>query len=217
MTTIEWWMRLVKRWIDVIWSLVWLIIFSPLFIIVAIAIKLNSQGPVFYRQERIGKWWKPFWFFKFRSMYRDDCIGEWYGGETARAKRQALIHSPANIRPGILQKIVNDPRVTSVWRFIRATSIDELPSLWCVLVGDMSLVWPRPHMPHEVAQYTNWHKKLFTVKPWITWYAQIHGRDKQDFDAEAQYDITYIYQWSLLLDIYILVRTVTVLFVGRWK
>lgn len=140
-------------------------------------------------------------------MYIDDCIGEQYGGTDARKKRQTLIHSDKNVRKGILQKIQDDPRVTKVGRFLRKTSLDELPSLWNVLLGDMSLVGPRPHMPHEVEQYETRHKRLFTIKPGITGYAQLYGRDQVPFDEEAKLDLWYIQHRSFRLDIYILLAT----------
>jgi len=211
LTRIEGWSLIMKRMIDIVGSLLWLLLLSPVLLIVALMIKLTSPGPVFYQQTRIWLGWKPFRFIKFRSMYRDDCVGENYGGDAAWQKRQDLINSPKNVRPWILQKIADDPRVTPIGKWIRKFSIDELPSLRCVLVGDMSLIWPRPHMPHEVARYEEWQKKLFTVKPGITWYAQIHGRDTQDFAIEARYDIWYITNRSLRLDIVILMKTMGVL------
>ncbi|MCS6982742.1 MAG: sugar transferase [Candidatus Absconditabacterales bacterium] len=211
LTKIEGWSLIMKRIIDIVGALLGLLLLSPLLLIVAIIIKCTSPGPILYRQTRIGLGGKPFQFVKFRSMYYDDCVGDAYGGSAAWQKRQSLINSAKNVRPGILQKIADDPRVTPIGKWIRKLSIDELPSLRCVLRGDMSLIGPRPHMPHEVARYEEWQKKLFTVKPGITGYAQIHGRDTQDFAIEARYDIWYITNRSLWLDIVILMKTMGVL------
>lgn len=114
-----------------------------------------------------------------------------------------------------MPKIAHDPRVTRVGAFLRKTSLDELPSLWSVLMGDMSLVGPRPHLPREVDQYADRHQRLFQVKPGITGYAQLHGRDKVPFDEEAKLDLRYINNRSLWLDLYVLFATIKVVFGGR--
>jgi lipopolysaccharide/colanic/teichoic acid biosynthesis glycosyltransferase len=192
-----------------------LILLSPLLLLIALVIKLDSPGPVLYRQRRIGKNKHLFEFIKFRTMYTHLSVGEAYGGEQAKQLYEQLIDSEQNVREGVLSKIQDDPRVTRVGRWLRTTSLDELPSLWLVLVGKMSLVGPRPHMPHEVDQYDPWQERLFSIKPGITGYAQLFGRDQLPFDEEAKLDLWYIQNWSLLLDVYILVSTVKVVLRGH--
>jgi lipopolysaccharide/colanic/teichoic acid biosynthesis glycosyltransferase len=207
--------RVVKRWLDILFSFVGLVILSPLFLCIAIIIKTTSPGPVFYIQERVGKQKQLFRFVKFRTMRTHLSTWPAYGWVQAEQLYEDLIHSEQNVRVGILPKIAHDPRVTPVGRWLRKTSLDELPSLRSVLMGDMSLVWPRPHLPREVAQYADWHQRLFYVKPWITGYAQLHGRDKVPFDEEAKLDLWYIQHRSLWLDIYVLFATIKVIFWGK--
>ncbi len=207
------WAIVIKKTTDIVLASLAIIVFTPVYIAVAIAIKLNSPWPIFYTQKRVWKWGKTFTFIKFRSMYLDDCVWENYGWVSARNKRQKLINSDKNIRKWELQKIQDDPRVTSVGRFLRKTSLDELPNLFSVIQWTMSIIWPRPHMPHEVEQYQARHKRLLSIKPWITWYAQIHGRDSLTFDQEAHYDLYYIQHRNLLLDVYILLMTVKVILI----
>jgi lipopolysaccharide/colanic/teichoic acid biosynthesis glycosyltransferase len=114
-----------------------------------------------------------------------------------------------------LTKIKDDPRVTRVGKFLRKTSLDELPSLWSVLIGDMSLVGPRPHLEHEVDQYDSWQERLFSIKPGITGYAQLFGRDNLPFEEEAKLDLYYIQNWSVTMDIYVLVGTIKVIVSGK--
>jgi lipopolysaccharide/colanic/teichoic acid biosynthesis glycosyltransferase len=114
-----------------------------------------------------------------------------------------------------LFKIANDPRIPLWWKILRKTSIDELPQFFNILFWDMSVVWPRPHLESEVTNYEWWQKRLLSIKPWITWYAQIFWRDKLDFDQEAKLDLYYIQNWSLFLDVYVIVTTINVVF--KWK
>ena len=207
--------RVVKRGIDICWSLLGLLLLSPVFLVVAILITLDSPGPVLYIQQRVGRHKKLFRFVKFRTMWTHLSTGHAYGWSEAQDLYEQLIASDKNVRQGILPKIANDPRVTRLWRFLRKTSLDELPSLWSVLMWDMSLVGPRPHLPREVEQYTDRHQRLFSVKPWITWYAQLYGRDKVPFDEEAKLDLRYIQHWSVWLDIYVLFATIKVVFWGK--
>lgn len=208
---------IIKRIVDIIGSIVGLIITSPIIIITAIAIKFNSSWPVFYTQDRVGKNGKLFKFIKFRSMYTHLSTGAWFGGKDAEELYKKLVNSHANIRKGELPKIKDDPRVTSVGKFIRATSIDELPNLFSVLNWDMSLIWPRPHLPTEIASYKPRQRRVLSIKPGITGYAQIHGRDTLTFDEEATKELEYIQNRSLWLDIYIIFATFGVLFGGRGK
>ena len=208
---LDWRSLVLKRIFDIsTWSLLTLI-FTPVMWIIAILIKLNSKWPILYKQKRIGKNGKEFTFFKFRSMYFKDCVGQKYWGEQAEKKRQKLIDSDANIRKGELQKIINDPRVTKIWKIIRKTSLDELPNLFSVIWWNMSLVWPRPHLQVEVKKYKTRQKRLLSIKPGITGYAQIFWRESLIFDDEARLDLYYIQNRSILLDIYILFGTLWVI------
>ncbi|MFA5747505.1 MAG: exopolysaccharide biosynthesis polyprenyl glycosylphosphotransferase [Candidatus Absconditabacterales bacterium] len=209
------WAIILKRILDFIFSIILIIILSPLMIIVAIAIKLESSGPIIYKSKRVGRLGKLFTFLKFRSMYKHLSVGDKYGGTSAEKLYEKLINSDQNIREGVLPKIANDPRVTRVGRFIRKTSLDELPQLFCVFWGTMSLIGPRPHLQNEVENYEIWQKRLFSIKPGITGYAQVFGRDGLDFHEEAKLDLYYIQNWSLFLDIYILFATLGVVFKGK--
>lgn len=214
---IEWRAAIIKRIFDTIGASVALIIASPIMIITALVIKHNTPWPIFYTQQRVGKNGKNFTFVKFRSMYTDLCVGKEFGGKKADKLYQDLVNSHANIRKGELPKISNDPRVTKVGKFIRATSIDELPNLFSVLAWDMSLIWPRPHLPTEIANYKPRQRRVLSIKPGITGYAQIHGRDTLSFDEEASKELYYIQNRSLWLDLYIIIATFGVLFGGRGK
>lgn len=154
---------ILKRIFDVIGASIGLIVLSPLLLLIAIAIKCDSPGPIIYRSKRVGKGGQLFTFLKFRSMYTHMSVG--YGGADAEKLYQQLINSKANTRNGILPKIDNDPRVTRVGRWLRKTSLDELPQLLCVLRGTMSLVGPRPHLENEVAQYSSREKRLLSINP----------------------------------------------------
>ena len=202
-----------KRLFDIVGSIFLIVIFSPILIIVAIAIKIDSPGPSIYTSKRIGKHGKTFTFFKFRSMYTHLSVG--YGGKAAEDLYQKLIKSDSNVRQGVLPKIKDDPRITKVGNFLRKTSLDELPQLFSVLRGSMSLVGPRPHLPDEVKQYASRQKRLFSIKPWMTGYAQVFGRDGLDFEEEAKLDLYYIQNRTIFMDIYIIFATFGVVFKGK--
>lgn len=202
--------RVVKRVGDVCGAFLGLVVLSPILLLIALLIRLDSPWPILYTQQRVGKNKQPFLFIKFRTMYTHLSLWDGYGGVEAMKLYEQLIASEKNTRRGILPKIAHDPRVTRIWRFLRKTSLDELPSLWSVLMWDMSLVWPRPHLPREVAQYAWWQERLFAIKPGITGYAQLYGRDKVPFDEEAKLDLRYIQHWSVWLDLFIIVATVKV-------
>lgn len=204
-----------KRFFDIIASTCGIIILAPVMLLIGIIIKCDSPGPMLYIQKRVGKYWELFTFIKFRSMYTHLGIGENFGGKAAEKIYNKLIKSKANTRDAMMPKIENDPRVTRVGRFIRQTSLDELPNLFCVLAGSMSLVWPRPHLPNEIAQYQSRQKRLLSIKPGITGYAQVFGRDKLSFEQEARLDLYYIQHRSLFLDLYVIIMTIKVLFRGR--
>lgn len=202
-----------KRIFDIIGSLFLIAISSRLMILLAIMIKIDSRGPALYKSKRVGKYGKTFNFLKFRSMYTHLSVG--YGGKQADELYKKLINSDANIREWVLPKIQNDPRVTRMGKFIRKTSLDELPQLFCVLRWTMSLIWPRPHLPNEVKNYESRQKRLFSIKPGMTGYAQVFGRTDLDFEEEAKLDLYYIQNWNIFMDFYIVFATLGVVFKGK--
>jgi len=191
-----------KRAFDVVSSAVAVLLLSPAFIATAIAVKADSPGPVFFRQTRVGKNGRPFKMLKFRSMYVDaeDRL------ESLRAQNEAS---------GPVFKMRNDPRVTRVGRFIRRTSLDELPQFLNVLSGEMSIVGPRPPVPAEVKQYQRWQRRRLSVKPGITCTWQVSGRSDISFDQWMKLDLEYIDTWSLWQDIRICFRTVPAVLLSR--
>ena len=192
-----------KRIIDIIGSLAGLIFLSPLFLIVSILIKLEDpKGKVFFSQERNGKYPGTFKMYKFRSMV--------HNAEELLEKLK-----DQNEQTGPVFKMKEDPRITRVGKFIRKTSIDELPQLFNVLRGDMSLVGPRPPIPREVEQYTTYQMQRLGVKPGLTCLWQVGGRNSVDFDGWVELDIEYIKNRSLWLDIKLIIKTVFVLFGDR--
>ena len=210
---LDWWSIIVKRIFDLVGSTIWIILLSPIFLIIAIAIKIDSKWPVIYKSKRVWTGWKLFTFLKFRTMYTHLSVG--YGGKEAEDLYKKLINSDSNTRKWVLPKIENDPRVTKVGRFLRRTSLDELPQLFSVFIGTMSLVWPRPHLENEVENYQPWQKRLLSIKPWITGYAQVFWRDSLSFDQEAKLDLYYIQNRSIWLDLYVIVWTFGVIF--KWR
>ncbi|PSN20708.1 glucosyltransferase [filamentous cyanobacterium CCP5] len=190
------WDYRIKRWVDVIGSLLGLVILSPLLVGIAIAIRLDSPGPVFFRQERVGLHGRSFRIWKFRTMAVD------------AAQHQLMMERRNETADGILFKIKRDPRVTRVGHFLRYTSLDELPQLINVLLGQMSLVGPRPLPLRDVARFESWHHVRHQVLPGITGLWQISGRsDIETFDDAARLDLHYIDNWSLNLDLEILLDT----------
>ena len=208
---IGWRSRVIKRTFDTVGAIVWLLISMPVIVIAGLCIRAYDRGPMLYRQYRVWKNNRHFWFVKLRTMNLQDCV--WYSN-TSQSRYDQLI-ATQNARVWLLPKIKDDPRVTMIGRFLRRMSIDELPSLRCVLMWDMSLVGPRPHLPREVEQYLPWHRQLLTVKPGITGYAQIFGRDQLEFDREAQLELYYIQHRSMWLDLYVLFATCWV--VTKWR
>lgn len=207
--------RVLKRVIDVVGSVTGLILLAPVFAAVAAAIKLTSKGPVFYRQERIGRHGRRFTFLKFRSMYVDndatlhrEYVRRLIAGDTAPTS--------ANVNGHGVYKITRDPRVTKIGNFLRRSSLDELPQLINVLRGEMSLVGPRPPVPYEVEEYDIWHRvRLLEAKPGITGLWQVNGRSRVKFDDMVRLDIRYARTWSLWLDIKILLRTPHAVLLGE--
>lgn len=180
-----------------------LLLFSPLFFIIAIAIKSTSAGPIFFRQERLGLDGKTFRFLKFRSMYTDNDPTH----HKKYIEKYISQQNTAAVEPGVF-KLTNDPRITPVGQFLRKTSLDELPQFINVLKGDMSLVGPRPPIPYECDLYDIWHRRrLLSCKPGITGLWQVTGRSRTTFDEMVRLDIKYISEWNLLLDLKILLMT----------
>jgi exopolysaccharide biosynthesis polyprenyl glycosylphosphotransferase len=197
-----------KRLFDTVLAAIGIILLSPLFIVIAIAIKLDSRGPILYLQKRIGKNGRPFIFYKFRSMF----IGS--DGETHRHKLVQFIRSKEPNGNGST-KVVDESRITSVGRFIRKTSLDELPQLFNVIKGDMSLVGPRPCLPYEWDHYEEWHKKRLDITPGCTGIWQVSGRSSVGFDDMVILDFYYIRNTSLFLDIQLIFKTIPVMVFGK--
>jgi lipopolysaccharide/colanic/teichoic acid biosynthesis glycosyltransferase len=208
-----------KRLIDIVGGLVALILCLPVMAAISIAIKLTSPGPVFFRQVRLGQYGRKFVFLKFRSMYlnNDRSIHEEYmkrfiegAGEGAGDSGHSSAQQP------IPYKLVRDPRVTPLGRFLRKTSLDEFPQFLNVLRGEMSLVGPRPPLPYEFQRYKLWHRqRLLAVKPGITGLWQVEGRSRVTFDDMVRLDIRYARSWSLWLDIKILMQTPSAVLSGN--
>jgi lipopolysaccharide/colanic/teichoic acid biosynthesis glycosyltransferase len=197
----------VKRFIDVTGSLFALLLFSPLFVAIAIIIKATSPGPILFCQERVGQYGRRFTFLKFRSMFatttqtvHEEFVKRFISSELVSPSGHDVEEAP--------YKMKNDPRITSFGRFIRRTSIDELPQFFNVLKGDMSLVGPRPPIPYEVKCYNVWHRRrLLWLKPGITGLWQVKGRSRVGFDEMVRLDLQYATNWSLWLDLTILLQT----------
>jgi len=193
--------------IDIAGSTVALIIFSPLFLLISVAIKLSSQGPVLFKQQRVGQRGHRFTCFKFRSMYfvNDPNIHNEYVKRfiSGKADSQRLEGNR-----NAVYKITEDPRVTRLGKLLRKTSLDELPQFLNVLKGEMSLVGPRPPIPYELESYDIWHRRrIWEAKPGITGLWQVNGRSKTTFDEMVRIDLEYAQTWSLWLDFKILLRT----------
>lgn len=207
--------KFIKRIIDIIGALLGIVLLSPLVMIIAIAIKLTSKGPVFFQQKRIGNKGVAFTFFKFRTM-RVDCDDRIH-----REYVKKLIHGKNDeINLGTKEKphykIIEDPRLTATGKFLRKLSLDEIPQFFNVLIGNMSLVGPRPPLPYEVTDYQNWHyRRILEAKPGITGLWQVTGRDSTTFDEMVRIDIHYAENWSLLLDLKILLKTIKMIFFGN--
>ena len=191
---------LIKRAIDIVGAIVGLIITAVVTVFVAPAILIESPGPLFFKQKRVGKNGRYFYMYKFRSMYND-----------AEERKKALMEQ--NEMKGLMFKMTDDPRITKVGKFIRATSIDELPQFFNVLKGDMSLVGTRPPTVDEFMQYAGYHKRRLSIKPGITGLWQVSGRSNiEDFEEVVKLDLEYIDNWSLALDMKILLKTILVVF-----
>jgi len=194
-----------KRIMDVIASSTVMLLLSPLYLVLAIAVKLTSPGPVLYKWRVVGKGCRPFIGYKFRSMVVD--------ADQMKDKLEEF-----NEMKGPVFKITDDPRITALGRWMRRHSLDELPQFYSVLRGDMSLVGPRPPLVSEYVRFTDYQKQKLAVKPGITCLWQVNGRnDVKDFDEWVKLDLEYIHRWTLVLDIKILMKTASEVFAGSGK
>lgn len=205
-TSLDGWGQILKRVIDIFVSICVLVICFPLFCLIALMIKIDSPGPILYRNRRIGFKGRNINVLKFRSMKVDYCTGDGYGGNKALEIERKLIRE-RSVRKGPIYKVLNDPRRTKVGRFLEKTSFDELPQLINVLRGEMSLIGPRPHQLREVEKYDKRHRRVFVVKPGMTGLAQISGRSDLDFENEFKLDMYYLENWSIGMDFQILLKT----------
>lgn len=201
--------RLIKRTFDLVVSALAILLLLPLWLLIALLIKLDSRGPVFYSQERVGMDGRLFLLYKFRTMKADA------DPEIHKAYQRAFIagHAEANLGDSAkpTYKLTSDPRVTRVGRWLRRTSLDEVPQLLNVLMSDMSIVGPRPPIAYEVESYELWHRKRLDMKPGLTGLWQVSGRNRLPFEEMVRLDLYYIENWSLLLDLKIILRTVFVI------
>lgn len=197
-TPLDGWGKIIKRIFDIIMGGLLIIILSPIMILVALAVKITSKGPVFFRQDRVGLD-KTFKIFKYRTMR-----------EYAEKEHQNLME-----KHGVMFKLKNDPRLTPIGKFLRKTSLDELPQFFNVFKGDMSLIGPRPPMPEEVAIYNQEQKKRLGVKPGITGLWQVSGRSELSFEEWVKLDAYYIENWSFWMDLQIFFKTIWVVLKGR--
>ena len=193
-----------KRLLDIVIAAVALVLVAPVMVAVAVAIRLDSAGPAVFRQTRVGKGRRPFTFYKFRSMYHN----------SDHTVHQQFVTTLINGN-GVAHKLSGDRRITRVGAFIRRTSLDELPQLFNINKGDMSLVGPRPPIPYEVAAYKEWHKRRLDVPPGLTGLWQVRARSAVSFDEMVMMDIEYVSRRSLLLDLEILAHTVPAVLSGR--
>jgi len=207
--------RALKRGMDVLGSLLLLIVLSPVFFVIAAAIKLTSRGPVLFRQQRIGEHGRAFTFLKFRSMYVNNDASQHKEYVRRLIAGQAVTHRTNGTGEAIF-KLTNDLRITPVGNFLRRTSLDELPQFLNVLRGDMSLVGPRPPVPYEVEAYATWHRcRLLEAKPGITGLWQVHGRSRVGFDDMVRLDLRYARNCSPWVDLKILLQTPKAVIAGN--
>jgi lipopolysaccharide/colanic/teichoic acid biosynthesis glycosyltransferase len=196
-------LKVIKRLVDLFVASITLIMLTPLFLLLAILIKLSDGGPVFFWQKRVGRWGREFAFPKFRTMVVD-----------AEKRKDSLLSFNDHV-DGVTFKMKRDPRVTWIGRSIRRMSLDELPQLWCVLTGDMSLVGPRPPLPREVAAYRLADRRRLDVVPGLTCIWQVSGRGDIPFERQVELDVEYIRSRSLWLDVKLLLRTIPAVLGGR--
>lgn len=214
-TPLDGWGRILKRIFDLVFSVTGIILTSPITILTSIAIKIDSRGPIIYKNERIGSDGKKFFVYKFRYMKWENCVTKENPDLEKALEFEKELIDKQSVRRGPLYKIKKDPRKTRVGNFIEKYSIDELPQFFNVLLGNMSMVGPRPHQKREVEKYMEYHRRLLTIKPGVTGMAQVAGRSDLDFEDEYKMDLFYIENWSLWLDVQICLKTVGVLFRKR--
>jgi lipopolysaccharide/colanic/teichoic acid biosynthesis glycosyltransferase len=205
---------LLKRSLDILGSIFGILVLSPVMLLTAIAIALTSRGPIIYKQVRLGRSGSPFVFYKFRSMYChvDDRMHREYVTNLIKGDHEKVNQGDV-ARP--VYKMKSDPRITPVGRFIRKTSIDELPQFFNVLKGDMSLVGPRPPLPYEAENYQSWHlRRILEAKPGLTGLWQVQGRSTTSFDDMVRLDLQYMKKCSLMLDLKLLIKTIKVVVTG---
>ncbi len=202
--------EIVKVFIDKIGSILLLIILLPFFILIPILIKLSSKGPILFRQTRIGKNAKPFTFYKFRTMYveEDRRYGQEFVSNLISGRYGEIGETP-------IYKLSMDPRITTIGKFLRKASLDEIPQILNILKGDMSLVGPRPPIPYELDHYEEWHKERLSVKPGITGLWQVVGRSHTTFDEMVKMDIEYARRKSIILDLKLLLKTPLTVLSGK--
>ena len=203
--------RVIKRLMDIVGSASALLFLSPIFLLVALLVKLSSEGPIFFKQERLGQFGKTFTFLKFRSMYanNDHKIHQNFIKRVIKGEHDGRAEGGGKA----VFKMTNDPRITRIGRFIRRTSLDELPQFINVLMGEMSLVGPRPPIAYECEEYDIWHRRrVLEVKPGITGLWQVKGRSRVRFDDMVRLDLQYARTWSLWLDVQIILQTPRALF-----
>jgi exopolysaccharide biosynthesis polyprenyl glycosylphosphotransferase len=201
-TPLDGWGKIIKRAVDIFGSFIGLILFSPVFFVVGSIIKIDSEGPVFVKLKRVSQG-KEFYLYKFRSMVKN----------AEELKKKYLEHNER--KGGPLFKMKQDPRITRFGKILRKTRLDEFPQLINVWKGEISLVGPRPHQPDEVAKYAKHHKRVLFIKSGMTGLAQISGSSDLSFEEEVKLDTYYIENWSLKKDIYILLKTILVIFIDK--
>lgn len=193
---------LLKRGLDIILALTALVFLTPLFVVIALIIYLNDRGPIFYAQQRVGYLGRSFTFYKFRSMV--------VNADALKCKLACQ-----NEASGPIFKMKNDPRITPIGRFLRKTSLDELPQFWNVLRGDLSLVGPRPHLQSEIDNYPDYPRERFMVMPGLICFREIRGRSSLTFEQWLDLDIEYVRSRSFALDVKILLQAVPAILLGR--
>jgi lipopolysaccharide/colanic/teichoic acid biosynthesis glycosyltransferase len=212
------WGRIVKRAFDFVASTAAIVLLLPVWIALAALIKWEDpDGPIIFKNQRVGKDGKPFTLYKFRYMYWKYCVKDAYGvkpqDDDALKFEQDLMKSDKNTRTGPIYKITkDDPRKMKIGAVIERFSLDELPQLFNVFLGNMSIVGPRPHQPREVDKYDEWHRQVLTIKPGITGMGQVYARETSEFDREVELDTYYIENWNIVLDFQLILGTLRVLF-----
>jgi exopolysaccharide biosynthesis polyprenyl glycosylphosphotransferase len=204
-SNLDGWFIILKRLFDIIFASIFVIIFSPIYVIIYLHVKIEDGGNAFYNSERVGPDGKMFKIFKFRRLKMEYCTSE--SNAKSLEIEQELIKNLDVRGDGVLYKIADDPRSTKIGKFIEKTSLDELPQFFNVILGNLSIVGPRPHQPRDVAKYSSEHYKVLNIKPGITGLAQINGRSDLKFEQEVKYDCYYIENWSFWLDLKIILKT----------